>query len=43
MVSNLYRRGVELRRLKKQAERWIPRPLHRPLLKAFSRVRRIGS
>jgi hypothetical protein len=42
MVSNLFRRGVELRRLKKQAERWIPRPLHKPLLKAFQRARGIG-
>ncbi|MFC2473257.1 MAG: rhamnan synthesis F family protein, partial [Actinomyces sp.] len=42
MVSNLFRRGVELRRLKKKAERWIPRPLHKPLLKAFQRARGIG-
>ena len=43
MVSNLFRRGVELKRLKKKAERWIPRPLHKPLLKAFQRARGIGS
>ena len=42
MVNNLRKRGAERKRIKKQVARWVPAPLHRPLVRAYRRARRIG-